>query len=157
MKYELYCDGACSNNGGLNSVSGWAFIINDEYGNFVNWDSGIIEKGTNNIGEMTAILKGLNCFMEIYYEEGDTVTVYSDSAYIINCYNQKWINNWKKNGWKTANKTPVKNRELWEELDFYFNKDFIDFIKVKGHAGIEGNEKVDTMAKDAIEQHKKGR
>ena len=100
---------------------------------------------TNNVMEITAVIEGLKLLK--YPCE---VEVYSDSAYVVNAFNQGWIDNWQKNNWKTASKEPVKNRELWEELYDFTKKHQIKFIKVKGHSDNEFNNRCDFLATNAI-------
>lgn len=100
---------------------------------------------TNNIMEITAVIEGLKLLK--YPCE---VEIYSDSAYVVNAYNQKWIEGWKKNGWKNSSKEEVKNRELWEELDSLVNTHNVTFIKVKGHSDNELNNRCDELARNAI-------
>ena len=76
--------------------------------------------------------------------------MYSDSAYVVNAFNQGWIENWKKNNWRTAGKDPVKNQELWEELYELTQKHKVEFIKVKGHSDNEYNNRCDFLATSAI-------
>ena len=107
--------------------------------------SGGMKNTTNNIMEITAVVEALKCLKV----ESD-VQVYSDSAYTVNAFNQGWIYNWMKNGWRTANKEPVKNKELWQELYALTKKHKVEFIKVKGHADNEFNNRCDEMARQAI-------
>ena len=100
---------------------------------------------TNNVMEITAVIEGLKLLK--YPCE---VEVYSDSAYVVNAFNQKWIDGWKKNGWKNSSKDEVKNRELWEELDKLTSIHNVKFIKVKGHADNEFNNRCDELARNAI-------
>lgn len=100
---------------------------------------------TNNVMEITAVIEGLKLLK--YPCE---VEVYSDSAYVVNAFNQKWIDGWKKNGWKNSSKDEVKNRELWEELDKLTSIHSVKFIKVKGHADNEFNNRCDELARNAI-------
>lgn len=100
---------------------------------------------TNNIMEITAVLEGLKLLK--YPCE---VEIYSDSAYVVNAFNQNWIDTWKKNGWKNSKKEEVKNRELWEELDYLTHMHQVKFIKVKGHSDNEFNNKCDELARSAI-------
>lgn len=107
--------------------------------------SGGEKNTTNNIMEMTAVIEALKLLKKECY-----VRLYSDSAYVVNAFNNGWIYNWKRNGWKTAGKEPVKNKELWEELYLLTQKHKIDFIKVKGHSDNEYNNRCDELARGAI-------
>ena len=107
--------------------------------------SGSNKDTTNNIMEITAVLEALKLL-----KEECEVKVYSDSAYVVNAFNQGWIYNWKKNNWKTASKDPVKNKELWEELYNLVQKHKVEFIKVKGHSDNEYNNRCDFLATSAI-------
>lgn len=100
---------------------------------------------TNNVMEITAVLEGLKLLK--YPCE---VEVYSDSAYVVNAFNQNWIDGWKKNGWKNSKKEEVKNKELWEELDKLIHVHKVSFIKVKGHSDNEFNNRCDELARSAI-------
>ena len=107
--------------------------------------SGGVKETTNNIMEITAVIEGLKvlkCECE--------VEIYSDSAYVVNAFNNHWIENWRKNSWKTANKEPVKNKELWEELYELTQKHKVTFIKVKGHSDNKYNNRCDELARNAI-------
>jgi len=139
-KVIIYTDGACSGNPG---PGGWGAIL--MYKGAKKEISGGCKETTNNIMEITAVVEALKC-LKI---ESD-VQVYSDSAYTVNAFNQGWIYNWMKNGWRTSNKEPVKNKELWQELYALTKKHKVEFIKVKGHADNEFNNRCDEMARDAI-------
>ena len=102
----IYTDGACSGNPG---PGGWGSIL--MYKGNKKEISGGLPDTTNNIMEITAVLEALKM---LKYE--CEVEVYSDSAYVVNAFNNGWIYNWKRNNWKTADKKPVKNQELWKEL-----------------------------------------
>ena len=139
-KVIIYTDGACSGNPG---PGGWGAIL--MYKGAKKEISGGMKETTNNIMEVTAVIEALKCLKV----ESD-VQVYSDSAYTVNAFNQGWIYNWFKNGWRTASKEPVKNKELWQELYALTKKHKVEFIKVKGHADNEFNNRCDEMARDAI-------
>ena len=141
-KVIIYTDGACSGNPG---PGGWGAIL--MYKDFKKEISGGMRETTNNIMEITAVVEALKCLKV----ESD-VQVYSDSAYTVNAFKQGWIYNWMKNGWKTANKEPVKNKELWQELYELTKKHKVEFIKVKGHADNEFNNRCDEMAREAIQK-----
>ena len=139
-KVTIYTDGACSGNPG---PGGWGAIL--MCGGAQKEISGNQKETTNNVMEMTAVLEALR-LLKFECE----VEIYSDSAYVVNAFNQGWITNWQKNNWKTASKEPVKNRELWEELYDFTKKHQIKFIKVKGHSDNELNNRCDFLATNAI-------
>lgn len=136
----IYTDGACSGNPG---PGGWGAIL--MYNEKQKEISGASKNTTNNIMEITAVLEALKLL-----KEKCNVKVYSDSAYVVNAFNQGWIYNWRKNNWKTSGKDPVKNRELWEELYSLTQKHDVEFIKVKGHSDNEYNNRCDYLATSAI-------
>ena len=132
----IYTDGACSGNPG---PGGWGAIL--IYGENKKEISGASKDTTNNIMEITAVIEALK-LLKFECE----VKVYSDSAYVVNAFNQGWIYNWQKNNWKTASKEPVKNKELWEELYILSQKHKLEFIKVKGHSDNDFNNRCDFLA-----------
>ena len=137
---HVYTDGACSGNPG---VGGWGVVI------LLNNNEPILLNGgelqtTNNRMELTAAIKALN-----YFNELKSIKIFTDSKYVKDGI-EKWIINWKKNGWKTAAKKPVKNKELWIELDHLIAKHEISWEWVKGHAGEKYNEKADYLARRFI-------
>ena len=139
-KVTIYTDGACSGNPGN---GGWAAVL--MYNNQKKEISGGEKDTTNNIMEITAVIKGLEALK--YPCEVD---LYSDSAYVVNSFSQGWIYNWIKNDWKTADKKPVKNKELWEKLYNLTQIHKVNFIKVKGHSDNEYNNRCDKLAREAI-------
>ena len=139
-KVTIYTDGACSGNPG---PGGWGAIL--MYEDIKKEISGAKDNTTNNIMEITAVLEALK-LLKVECE----VKVYSDSAYVVNAFNQGWIENWKKNNWKTAGKNSVKNKELWEELCKFTEKHKVEFIKVKGHSDNKFNNRCDELATSAI-------
>lgn len=139
-KVTIYTDGACSGNPG---PGGWGAIL--MYNETSKEISGASKDTTNNIMEITAVLEALKLL-----KEECEVKIYSDSAYVVNAFNQGWIYNWKKNNWKTASKDSVKNKELWEELYSLVQKHKVEFIKVKGHSDNEYNNRCDFLATSAI-------
>ena len=146
--YEAYCDGSCKSNGTTKAKAAYAFIIYEitsESKTEIYRECGaVLENPTNNTAEMTAMLKALQ-----YWKShcGDTIIVHCDSAYVVNCYKNHWIDNWRRNGWMTASRKPVKNKELWIALDEFFqDRRNVILDKVEGHTGIAGNELVDSMA-----------
>ena len=139
-KVTIYTDGACSGNPG---PGGWAAVL--MYNGQKKEISGGQKDTTNNIMEITAVIKGLET-LKFPCE----VDLYSDSAYVVNCFSQGWIYNWIKNNWKTSDKNPVKNKELWERLYDLTKKHKVNFIKVKGHSDNEFNNRCDELAREAI-------
>ena len=136
----IYTDGACSGNpgpGGWGAVLMYKDNIKEIYGNSPNT--------TNNIMEITAVIEALKLL-----KFPCNVKVYSDSSYVVNCFIKGWIYNWQKNNWKTADKQPVKNRDLWEELYNFTKIHKIEFIKVKGHSDNFYNNRCDELARNAI-------
>lgn len=135
-KVVLYTDGACSGNPGPGGYG--AILI---YNGIEKEISGGEKDTTNNKMEMLAVIKGLEML-----KEPCEVEVYSDSAYVVNSIEKGWIDSWKKNGWKKADKKPVKNIELWEKLLDLMQKHKVTFLKVKGHADDELNNRCDRLA-----------
>jgi len=139
---KIYTDGACSGNPG---VGGWGAVILIDKRDPILLNGG--EKlTTNNKMELTAAIKALK-----YFENPETINLITDSKYVKDGI-ESWISNWKKNGWKTAAKKPVKNKELWEELDLQISKHNISWEWVKGHTGEIFNEKADFLARRFIEK-----
>ena len=136
----IYTDGACSGNPG---PGGWGTIL--MYKDSKKEISGGQENTTNNIMELTAVIEGLKLL-----KFPCIVHVYSDSAYVVNAFNQNWVNNWIKNNWKTSDKKDVKNKELWQELVALIKTHKVIFHKVKGHADNEFNNRCDELARNAI-------
>lgn len=139
-KVIIYTDGACSGNPG---PGGWGAILMCD--NVKKEISGGEKDTTNNVMEITAVLEGLKLLK--YPCE---VEVYSDSAYVVNAFNQNWIEGWKKNGWRNSKKEEVKNRELWEMLDELTHLHQVTFVKVKGHSDNEFNNRCDELARNSI-------
>ena len=141
---ELYTDGACSGNPG---PGGWAWVlVQNEL--VVQEKSGFELDTTNNRMELLAVIFGLKYLNSIGERE---VLVYTDSIYVKQGITD-WIKKWKLNGWKTANKSPVKNRELWEELDTLQSQFQIEWKWVKGHAHNQFNNRCDALAVQAYKQ-----
>lgn len=139
----IYTDGACSGNPG---AGGWGAIL--FYKSQKKEISGFEPLTTNNKMELTAPIKALNLL-----KEQCEVTVYSDSAYLVNAFNQNWIENWQKNNFKNAKKKPVENMELWLQLIELNNYHKITWIKVKGHSDNEFNNRCDALATGEIAKH----
>ena len=139
-KVIIYTDGACSGNPG---PGGWGAIL--MYKDTKKEIFGNKENTTNNVMELTAVIEGLK-LLKFPCE----VELYSDSAYLVNGFNQGWIYGWQKNNWKNSSKEPVKNKEIWEEIYKMTQKHKVKFIKVKGHSDNEFNNRCDEMARNAI-------
>ncbi len=136
----IYTDGACSGNPGK---GGWGAVL--QHDGREKCLSGAVAETTNNQMELTAVIEALNAL-----KEPCEITLYTDSTYVLDGIT-KWIHGWKKKGWKTASKKPVKNQELWQALDTARARHTIDWQWVKGHAGNPGNEKADALATGAID------
>ena len=139
---KIYTDGACRGNPG---VGGWGAIL--KYENQIKEIKGFSKETTNNIMELTAVIESLK-----QLNRSCDIIITTDSNYVKNGITE-WIHNWKKNGWKTANKKPVKNKELWVNLDELVQTHTIDWKWIKGHSGHPENERADTLANLAIDQN----
>ena len=139
----LYTDGACSGNPGVGGYAGILIYnaVEKEY-------CGGEELTTNNRMELMAAIKALETIYKREVWQGRSITIFIDSQYVKNGITT-WINSWKKNGWKTASKSPVKNKELWLELDNYSLMLNPRWVWVKGHAGNKYNEICDELARTA--------
>ncbi len=142
-KVIIYTDGACSGNPG---PGGWGAIL--MYKENKKEISGGSKSTTNNIMELTAVIEGLKLLK--YPCE---VELYSDSSYVVNCFEQGWIYNWIKNNWKTSGKEPVKNKELWQELYELTKIHKVKFNKVKGHSDNEYNNRCDELARAETQKY----
>ena len=140
-KVTLYTDGACSGNPG---VGGYGAILVHVDANGIKHEKEFSQgykMTTNNQMELLAVIVGLEAL-----KKPCNVTVYSDSKYVVDAFNNKWIDGWIAKGWKTAGKSPVKNVDLWKRLLEAKKQHDVEFIWVKGHAGHEYNERCDTLA-----------
>ena len=135
----IYTDGACKGNPG---PGGWGALL--QYNQHKKEINGFSLETTNNIMELTAVIEALSII-----KKTSDITIITDSNYVKDGIT-KWIDNWKNKGWKTANKKPVKNKELWEKLDSLKNNHNITWEWVRGHTGNPGNEKADELANQAI-------
>ncbi len=136
---KVWTDGACSPQS-ENRKGGWGLVAKGKNG--ITELCGYELDTTNNRMEMKAFLAGLRL---LNATDEDEKIIYTDSAYISNCFYQKWYVNWQKNGWVNAKKAPVENKDLWELLIAEHN-DSITIVKVKGHAGDPHNEWADRIA-----------
>lgn len=138
-KVEIFTDGACSGNPG---PGGWGAIL--RYKTVEKELSGYSPSTTNNRMELTAVVEGLRAL-----KEPCDLIVHTDSRYLKDGITS-WIHKWKKNGWKTSGRAPVKNKDLWEALDAASRKHNIEWRWIKGHAGHPENERADRLAREAI-------
>ena len=142
-KVKIFTDGACKGNPG---PGGWGAIL--RYGTTEKEIYGASKNTTNNIMELTAVIESLKNL-----KKPCELTITTDSKYVKNGITE-WIHNWKKNGWRTAAKKEVKNKELWIELDSLIQIHSISWDWVKGHSGHPENERADLLANVAIEELK---
>jgi ribonuclease HI len=140
----IYTDGACSGNPG---PGGWgAILISGEHRKELN---GGEAETTNNRMELTAAIEALNAL-----KRPCTVALYTDSVYVRDGIT-KWIHGWRRNGWRTADKKPVKNAELWQALEQALKRHKVDWHWVKGHAGHPENERADELAREGLAPFKR--
>jgi len=145
-KIIIYTDGACAGNQSSENKGGYGAVLiyNDNrkeiFGGEINT--------TNNKMELRGCIEALKSLKR----KDIPIELYTDSAYICNCINQKWYINWRKNGWINSKKKPVENKGLWVDLlDLFESFNNIKFLKVKGHSGVELNELADRLANKGIE------
>jgi ribonuclease HI len=137
---DIYTDGACSGNPG---PGGWGAVL--FYGEKRKEMSGADKHTTNNRMELTAPIEAMKAL-----KEPCKIKLYSDSAYLVNCFQQGWIKNWQRNGWVNSKKEPVENQDLWKELLKLMDHHQVEYIKVKGHSDNEWNNRCDELARAAI-------
>ena len=135
-KVTIYTDGACSGNPG---PGGWGAVL------IYNGQEKILKEGkqhtTNNEMELTAVVEALSCLKEVC-----DVTLYSDSSYVVNAINNKWLYGWAKKGWKNSKKETLPNLYLWQRLYDLLKVQHVSFVWVKGHADNKYNEICDRLA-----------
>ncbi len=137
MKHvDIYTDGACSGNPGKGGFC--AILVYEGKEKII--DGGEVLT-TNNRMELQAVISGLTAL-----KEKCSVTVYSDSQYVVEAINSDWLSSWEKNGWKTSGKKEVKNVDLWEKLSDLMSLHKVEFVKVKGHSDNEYNNRCDKIA-----------
>jgi ribonuclease HI len=146
----LYTDGAVSGNGKENAYGGWGWYCKETQ---VQEFGAIPTGATNQICELMAVIRACEYANETTIdmkEDGffsaPAVTIRTDSAYIFNCWKDKWYKSWQRNDWKNSKKEPVANKDLWEQLIPFFENPQFYFEKVKGHSGEFGNEMADELA-----------
>ena len=144
-KVNIFTDGGCSGNPG---PGGWAYVVLSD-GKMISYSSGGEEQTTNNRMELTAVIHAIE---DASLLGVSSISISTDSQYVKNGITT-WIVNWKRNGWRTASKDPVKNKELWERLDELNSKGNIRWNWVKGHAGIKYNEMCDSLVRKEMDKY----
>lgn len=142
---SIYTDGACRGNGKEDTIGGFGIVL--IYNGNIKEIKEAYKNTTNNKMELMAVIRALSLL-----KEPCRVSLYSDSAYVINAVNSCWIEGWLKNNWKNSKKEPVKNRELWEQLIKLMAVHSVKFIKVKGHSDNEYNNRCDKLANLAMDE-----
>ncbi len=143
---NIYTDGACSGNQNDENLGGWGAVL--EYGEHEKALFGGERNTTNNRMEMKALIEALAALNR----EGLRIRVFSDSAYLMNCFREKWYEKWLRNNWITSSKTPVENRDLWEQLLPFLEKHTIVFYRVKGHVNLHSKStNLDSIYKKFVE------
>ena len=142
MTINIYTDGACSGNPG---IGGWGVVILIKDNKPIHLFGGS-KNTTNNQMELTAAIEALK-----YFSNKSELNIFTDSQYVKNGI-ESWINNWKKNGWKTSSKKQVKNKELWIELEEQIKKHDVKWQWIRGHTGDRNNEIADNLAKKFIQK-----
>lgn len=140
----IYTDGACSGNPG---PGGWAAVL--RYQGHERELSGGAALTTNNRMELRAAVEALKAL-----RESCEVELHTDSAYLHRAFTDRWVQRWQRNGWKTSAKKPVENQDLWKELIEQANRHRVKWVKVKGHADDELNNRADRLAVEAMEPFK---
>lgn len=133
----IHCDGACSGNPG---PGGYGVVL--KYFEHRKELSGGFRRTTNNRMELLGAIVGLESVKKKSY----AIKLVSDSKYLVNAVNNKWLRGWKRNGWRTKAKEPVKNIDLWRRLDALLSRHEVELVWIKGHAGEPENERCDQLA-----------
>ena len=139
-KVEIYTDGACSGNPGY---GGWGAVL--IYKGREKEISGSEANTTNQRMELRACIEALSAI-----KKDVSIFVYTDSAYLANCFKQEWYKKWMQNGWRNSHGQPVANQDLWEKLIELALQYRVEFVKIKGHSGIKFNERADKLARNEI-------
>jgi ribonuclease HI len=145
--FKIYTDGGCSGNPG---PGGWAYVMvqaSFQGESVIAENMGAEKNTTNNRMELTAVIEALRALKQMNAPR--QIAVYTDSQYVQKGITE-WIRSWKRNSWRTSDKKPVKNQDLWMDLDSLAGEFLIDWQWVRGHAGNEYNERCDRMTQEAI-------
>ena len=150
MTLNVYTDGACSKNGTAAAVGGWGYVVLNGRALLIA-ENGKEKSTTNQRMELTAAIKALQYVKDFLRNYSIyNVRIYTDSAYLYNCYSKEWWKIWLATEWRNSKGYPVANSDLWKELVPFFKDARYKFIKVKSHSGDEFNEYVDRLAKAGI-------
>lgn len=146
MKYQIFSDGGCrGNKRGTENIGAWAYAVFDNSGSQLSHQTGIAYNTTNSQMELMAAIRALESL-----EAPSKVQMNVDSQYVLKGITA-WLRGWKRNGWKTANKKPVANQDLWQKLDDLNQKHDIQWVWVKGHSNSDGNNLVDKLLNEAMD------
>ncbi len=148
---KIYTDGACEGNQFDHNFGGWGAIVL-ENDSILHEISGAEKNTTNNRMELLAVIRAMQVVIRSKSHVSHKIHIYSDSAYIVNCFEQKWYVKWRKNQWKKSNGKHILNLDLWKALLSLVERTNFTFIKVKGHSGDKYNELVDRLAVNAINE-----
>lgn len=149
-KVIIYTDGACRGNGNDNAVGAYGIVM--MYNGTKKEVNKAFPNTTNNKMELSAVIVALRLL-----KEPCVVELHSDSKYVINAINKGWLKNWQRNGWKSSDRKPVKNQDLWLQLIELLQKHQVNFVYSPGHSGIEMNERCDELANMAMDAFERSR
>jgi len=150
---RIFTDGSTRKNGEANAPGAWGFIALNDNGEVMHKAAEGFRPATNQRAELLAAIKACEWASNNYNSFTD-IQIVSDSAYMINCVNQKWYIKWQSNGWTTSKNGPVQNSDLWRQLIPFFDSANFQFIKTKGHASDKYNNLVDEMVQSITETMK---
>lgn len=146
---EVYTDGSLKKSGQTMKFGGWGFVVIQD-GKKIYEAAGNEYNTTNQRMELEAVCKALDYISSIR-RPNERIIIYSDSAYLINCYLQEWYINWQSNGWRNAKREEVANQDLWIKIIPYFDNFWYSFEKVRGHSNVIWNEYCDSLAQNEAE------
>lgn len=144
---RIYTDGACSGNQEKSNFGGWGAVM--ELGQHRKELWGGEANTTNNRMELTAVIEAFKALKK----DGLTIQVFSDSAYVANCFRERWYESWEQNKWRNAARKSVENQELWKELLSLVRKHNVSFYRVKGHVKLPKTEDGQLPESDSLKQH----